>query len=61
MWAKRSDIPQDIREGNAEFVNQVSGNIKTYEAAKSERRAREAVQQEALRKARETRDSELRL
>lgn len=59
MWSNISDIPQDIREGNAKFVSQVSDNIKTYEAAKSEKRAREAVQQEALRKARDTRDSEL--
>ena len=59
MWSNISDIPQDIREGNAKFVSQVSDNIKTYEAAKSEKRAREAIQQEALRKARDTRDSEL--
>ncbi|ELC3206653.1 hypothetical protein RI848_001192 [Vibrio parahaemolyticus] len=59
MWSKISEIPQDMREGNTEFINQVTENIKTYETAKTEKLAREAVQQEALSKARETRDSEL--
>lgn len=59
MWSKLSEIPQDIREGNADFINQVAENIKLYEVAKAEKHAHEAVLQEALRKARETRDSEL--
>ncbi|HCH4150724.1 TPA: hypothetical protein NKV88_004082 [Vibrio parahaemolyticus] len=59
MWSKLSEVPQDIREDNAKFINQITENIKTYETARAEKRAREAVQQEALRKARETRDSEL--
>ncbi|NOI36574.1 hypothetical protein F0250_22040 [Vibrio cyclitrophicus] len=62
MWVKLSDIPQGIREGNAEFIKKVAENIKTYEAAKAEKRVREdeeRIQQEALRKAREVRDSEL--
>lgn len=56
MWSNQSDIPKDVREGNAEFINQVVESIEAYEAAKAEKRARETevrIQQEELRKARD--------